>query len=70
MVHTPVRGRELLEVLKDIEDYFLRAFESGKEVSKMLEGNSVHLQSNIEEIKGSFFYFLFLYRYILYLYVT
>ncbi|KAL1810970.1 hypothetical protein DCAR_0623070 [Daucus carota subsp. sativus] len=51
VVHSPVRGRELLEALKDIEDHFLRAYESGKEVSKMLEANRVHLQSNFEEIK-------------------
>ncbi|KAK1388508.1 nitrate regulatory gene2 protein-like [Heracleum sosnowskyi] len=51
VIDTPVRGRELLEALKDIEDHFLRAYESGKEVSKMLEVNRVHLQSNLEEIK-------------------
>ena len=55
MFHTPVRGRECLEALIDIEDHFLRAFESGNEVSKMLEANRVHLQSNFEEIKSASF---------------
>lgn len=58
VIDSPVRGRELLEALKDIEDHFLRAFESGKEVSKMLEANRVHLQSNLEEIKGVFILYL------------
>uniref|UniRef100_A0A7N0U535 DUF632 domain-containing protein n=1 Tax=Kalanchoe fedtschenkoi TaxID=63787 RepID=A0A7N0U535_KALFE len=44
-------GRELLEALRDIEDYFLRAYNSGKEVSRMLEANRIHLHSNFEEIK-------------------
>ncbi|CAA2992791.1 Hypothetical predicted protein [Olea europaea subsp. europaea] len=48
---TPVRGRELLEALKDIEDHFVRAYDSGKDVSRMLECNRVHLQSNLDEIK-------------------
>ncbi|KAK6159601.1 hypothetical protein DH2020_006915 [Rehmannia glutinosa] len=51
VIDTPVRGRELLEALKDIEDYFIRAYDSGKDVSRMLECNRVHLQSNLEEIK-------------------
>ena len=56
MVHTPVRGRKLLEALKDIEDHLLRAFESGKDVSKMLEANKVHLPSNFDEIKVPFLF--------------
>lgn len=59
VIDTPVRGRELLEALKDIEDHFIRAYDSGKEVSRMLECNRVPLQSNLEEIKGGFFYFVF-----------
>ncbi|OVA15935.1 protein of unknown function DUF632 [Macleaya cordata] len=51
VIDTPVRGRELLEALKDVEDHFLRAYDSGKDVSKMLEVNRVHLQSGLEEIK-------------------
>ncbi|KAG6410922.1 hypothetical protein SASPL_128995 [Salvia splendens] len=49
--HKPVEGRELLEALKDIEDLFIVAYDSGKDVSRMLEYNRVHLQSNIDEIK-------------------
>lgn len=51
VIDTPVRGRELLEALRDIEDHFLRAYESGKGLSKMLETNRMHLQSGLEEIK-------------------
>ncbi|KAL2231714.1 uncharacterized protein LOC105173018 [Sesamum indicum] len=51
LIDTPVRGREFLEALKDIEDHFIRAYDSGKEVSRMLECNRVHLHSNMEEIK-------------------
>ncbi|KAH6832983.1 hypothetical protein C2S53_005761 [Perilla frutescens var. hirtella] len=51
VINTPVGGRELFEALKDIEDHFHLAYESGKDVSRMLECNRVHLQSNIEEIK-------------------
>ncbi|XP_047947213.1 protein ALTERED PHOSPHATE STARVATION RESPONSE 1-like [Salvia hispanica] len=49
--HKPVEGRELLEALNDIEDHFMVAYDSGKDVSRMLECNMVHLQSNIDEIK-------------------
>jgi hypothetical protein len=52
VIDTPVVGRELLDALKDIEDHFIRAFDSGKDVSRMLEANRVYLQSNLEEIKG------------------
>ncbi|KAJ6310887.1 hypothetical protein OIU76_015578 [Salix suchowensis] len=51
VIDTPERGRELLEALKDIEDHFIRAYDSGKEVSRMLEANRVFLQSGLEEIK-------------------
>nr|XP_043626891.1 protein ALTERED PHOSPHATE STARVATION RESPONSE 1-like [Erigeron canadensis] len=53
VIDTPENGRELLEALKDIEDYFLRIYESGKGVSKMLESNRVQLQSGLNEIKES-----------------
>ncbi|KAM7524030.1 hypothetical protein LguiA_013932 [Lonicera macranthoides] len=46
-------GRELLEALKDVEDYFIRVYESGLDVSKMLETNVDHLQSGLEEVKES-----------------
>ncbi|KAI9123885.1 hypothetical protein K1719_005185 [Acacia pycnantha] len=48
---TPEEGRELLEALKDIEDYFVRAYNSGKNVTRMLEANRIPLQSGLEEIK-------------------
>lgn len=42
-------GRELLDALKDVEDHFLKAYESGVEFSKMLESSNVgpldHLHS-------------------------
>ncbi|KAJ7978651.1 Protein of unknown function (DUF630 and DUF632) [Quillaja saponaria] len=47
----PGEGRELLEALKDIEDHFMRAYDSGKDVSRMLEANRVHIQSGLQEIK-------------------
>ena len=52
VIDTPAEGRELLEALKDIVDLFLRACESAKDVSKMLDANKVQLQSGLEEIKG------------------
>ncbi|KAI6701018.1 hypothetical protein NL676_015342 [Syzygium grande] len=51
VIDMPEKGRELLEALKDIEDHFIRAYDSGKDVSRMLEANRVHLQSGLEEIK-------------------
>ncbi|KAL7237336.1 hypothetical protein ACSBR2_003595 [Camellia fascicularis] len=51
VINSPVKGRELLEALKDIEDHFIRACDSGKNVSRMLEVNRVQLQSGLEEIK-------------------
>ena len=61
VIDTPERGRELLEALKDIEDHFIRAYDSGKEVSRMLEANRVFLQSGLEEIKGGVSIFLCFY---------
>lgn len=55
VLDTPAEGRELLEALKDIEDYFIRAYESGKGVTKMLEANRIPLHSSLEEIKGEFY---------------
>ncbi|MCL7049217.1 hypothetical protein MKW94_010828 [Papaver nudicaule] len=51
VIDTPVRGRELLEALRDVADHFIRAYDNGKDVSKMLEVNRVHLQTGLEEIK-------------------
>lgn len=52
VIDTPEEGRELLDALKDIEDYFIRAYDSGKDVTRMLEANRIPIQSGFEEIKG------------------
>ncbi|XP_022762109.1 uncharacterized protein LOC111308007 [Durio zibethinus] len=54
VIDSPEKRRELLEALKDIEDHFIRAYDSGKDVSRMLEANTVHLQSGLEDIKDGF----------------
>ncbi|KAE8667338.1 hypothetical protein F3Y22_tig00112411pilonHSYRG00012 [Hibiscus syriacus] len=54
VIDSPYKGRELLETLEDIEDYFIRAYDSGKDVSRMLEANMVHLQSGLVGIKGEY----------------
>ena len=52
VIDNPAQGRELLDALKDIEDHFIRAYDSGKDVSRMLEASRVHMLSGLEEIKG------------------
>lgn len=64
VIDTPVEGRELLEALQDIEDYFIRAYDSGIDVSRMLEANKIQLQSGLEEIKGGPFICLHLLHYL------
>lgn len=51
VVDNPLQGRELLEALTDIEDHFAKAYDAGKEVSRMLEANWVHSQPNLGEPK-------------------
>ncbi|XP_031474848.1 protein ROLLING AND ERECT LEAF 2-like [Nymphaea colorata] len=53
VIDTPARERDLLDALKDVEDHFIRAYDSGKEVCRMLEANRFHLCSGLEEIKES-----------------
>ncbi|KAL2323991.1 hypothetical protein Fmac_023049 [Flemingia macrophylla] len=53
VLDTPAEGRELLEALKDIEDHFLRAYDSGEDVTRMLEANRIPLHSSLDEIKES-----------------
>ncbi|KAJ7953171.1 Protein of unknown function (DUF630 and DUF632) [Quillaja saponaria] len=53
VIDTPAEGRELLEAMKDVEDHFLRAYNSGLEVSRMLEANKTQLQSGLDNIKES-----------------
>ena len=64
VIDTPNDGRELLEALKDVEDLFSRAYESGLDVSRMLETNMVQVQSTLEEIKGLFFLFILVFFFI------
>lgn len=45
-------GKDLLEVLQEIDDQFLKASESGQEVSKMLEANRLHYHSNFADNNG------------------
>ncbi|CAN1134616.1 Protein ALTERED PHOSPHATE STARVATION RESPONSE 1 [Linum perenne] len=51
VMESPEKGRELLDALKDIEDHFVKAYDSGKDVSRMLEANKVYLQTGQEELK-------------------
>ncbi|ERM96235.1 uncharacterized protein LOC18424163 [Amborella trichopoda] len=51
VVETPARARELVESLRDVGDHFMRAYDSGKEVGRMLEATSVQYQSGLDEIK-------------------
>ncbi|KAF3655994.1 putative protein phosphatase 2C 64-like [Capsicum annuum] len=53
VVENQLQGRELLEALTDIEDHFVKAYDAGKEVSRMLEANWVHSQPNLGEPKDS-----------------
>ncbi|XP_015941702.2 protein ALTERED PHOSPHATE STARVATION RESPONSE 1-like [Arachis duranensis] len=53
VLETEGEGRELLEALKDIEDHFVRAYDSGKDLTKMLEANRIPLHSSLDEIKES-----------------
>lgn len=53
VIDTPTKGRELLEALKDIEDHFMKAYDSGLEISRMLEASRVQCLSGLEEIKES-----------------
>ncbi|KAI9109675.1 hypothetical protein K1719_019305 [Acacia pycnantha] len=46
-------GRELLESLKDVEDHFIKAYNSGTTISRMLEANRVPFLSGLDDIKES-----------------
>lgn len=59
VIDTPKEGRELLEALRDVEDHFMKAYDSGLDVSRMLETNMVQMQSALEEIKGGVFLILY-----------
>lgn len=47
-----LRDRSFLGSIKNIEDQFIKACDSGKEVSRMLEANKVHYYSGFIEKKG------------------
>eukprot|EP00249_Psilotum_nudum_P019165 c27122_g1_i1 orf=266-2389(-) len=43
--------KDIVQVLKDCYDLFLVSFEAGREVSRMLEANKAHYDSNFEDSK-------------------
>lgn len=43
----------LLQILNDLDDHFLKASESAHEVSKMLEANRMHYHSNFADNRGA-----------------
>ncbi len=45
----PGGGRDLLDVLREVDDYFLRAVESGEPVSKFLEARIVQQPSTFSD---------------------
>ncbi|KAE8732630.1 serine/threonine-protein kinase AFC3-like [Hibiscus syriacus] len=47
-----VPGVNLLEVLNEIDDHFLKASESAQEVSKLLEATRLHYYSNFADNRG------------------
>ncbi|XP_010526882.1 PREDICTED: uncharacterized protein LOC104804321 [Tarenaya hassleriana] len=51
VIDNPEMGIELLDALKGVEGYFVRAYNSGKDVSRMLEANMTRLESGTEEIR-------------------
>ncbi|KAG6548517.1 hypothetical protein Mapa_010005 [Marchantia paleacea] len=50
--HSSPKGRDLLEVLRDVDDMFLKTAECGDVVSRMLETKKVHYHSSFSEVKG------------------
>lgn len=49
VVKTDNGGRDLLDVLKEVDDRFLKAAESGEEVSRMLETKKAHYHSSFSD---------------------
>ncbi|EEF45925.1 protein ALTERED PHOSPHATE STARVATION RESPONSE 1 [Ricinus communis] len=49
---TAVPSVNLMEVLKEIDDHFLKASENAQEVSKMLEATRLHYHSNFADNRG------------------
>ena len=50
--------KNLYDVIRDIEDQFIRAYDSGREFSRMLKVTKVHYDSSFTEIKGIFCIFI------------
>ncbi|KAJ4951555.1 hypothetical protein NE237_028387 [Protea cynaroides] len=46
------RNVNLLQILNELDDHFLKASESAREVSKMLEANRLHYHSNFADNRG------------------
>lgn len=46
---------ELLDALKDVEEEFLKAYDSGKELARMLGADIVDIHTDDDEIKGFLF---------------
>ncbi|KAG6509146.1 hypothetical protein ZIOFF_034537 [Zingiber officinale] len=59
VAETQGSSRELLQALIEVEDHFIRAYESGKEVSRMLEASMIHLHSKLDKRKGDSFFLQF-----------
>ena len=55
------RMKNLYDVIRDIEYQFIRAYDSGKDVSRMLEVRKLHYHSSFTEIKGIFLHFYLYY---------
>lgn len=53
MVASENPGVNLLHILAELDDHFLKASESAHEVSKMLEANRMHYHSNFADNRGN-----------------
>ncbi|KAL3500501.1 hypothetical protein ACH5RR_039594 [Cinchona calisaya] len=51
-VSSSSNGADLLKILSDVDDHFLKASESAQEVSKMLEATRMHYHSNFADNRG------------------
>ncbi|KAG0460432.1 hypothetical protein HPP92_020729 [Vanilla planifolia] len=51
VMEEPKKKIELLDALKDVEEEFLIAYDSGKELARMLEVNKINIQLGGDEIK-------------------
>ncbi|EFJ12851.1 hypothetical protein SELMODRAFT_425043 [Selaginella moellendorffii] len=45
-------SKELVDVLRELDELFLRGYQSGKEVGKLLEARKIHYHSNFVENRG------------------